>query len=116
MTLYRAVDKEGAEDDDTEEHRAGGLDHLEVAVLVGEEDHHGEAADDDALEDQEDASQDDVEGHDARGPVLALIAALGAGKTLERLIQIIQGHVGSLKYGHWSNSNDCTVCLLNSLE
>ena len=69
-----------------------------MAVLVGEQDHDGEAADDDALEDKEDTPQDDVEGHDARRPVLAFITTLSTWKTLECLVQIVQGHVGSLKY------------------
>ena len=96
LLSYRAVDEEGSEDNNSQQDWAGGLDDLEVTVLVGEEDHHGEAADDDALEDEEDAPQDDVQGHDARRPIFALITTLGAGKTLERLIEIIQGHVGSL--------------------
>ena len=97
-TSYRAVDEERAEDDDAQEDRTSSLDNFEVAVFVGEEDHDGEAADDDALEDEEDGPQDDVKGHDAWRAVLALIAALGTGKTLECLIQIVQGHVSSLKY------------------
>ena len=117
--LYRAVDEERAEDDDTEEHGAGGLDHLEVAVFVGEEDHDGEAADDDELEDEEDAPQDDVEGHDTRGAVLALVTALGTGKALECLIQIVQGHVGALEHLECLlelKQFHSTVYILNSFE
>ena len=51
---HRAVDEEGPEDDDPEEDGAGGLDDLEVAVLVGEQHHHRQAADDHALQHQQD--------------------------------------------------------------
>ena len=51
---HRAVDEEGPEDDDPEEDGAGGLDHLQVAVLVGEQHHHRQAADDHALQHQQD--------------------------------------------------------------
>ena len=50
----RAVDEEGPEDDDPEEDGAGGLDHLQVAGLVGEQHHHRQAADDHALQHQQD--------------------------------------------------------------
>ena len=80
---YRAVYEEGPEDDDSEEDWAGGLDDLEVAVLVCEEDHHGETADDDALEDEENGPEDHVEGDNAGRAVHTLLTSLGTLETLE---------------------------------
>ena len=94
--FYRAVDEEGSEDNDSQQHWAGGLDNLEVAVLVGEEDHHRQTADDDALEDEEDGPEDHVEGDDAGGAVHTLVAALCTLEALELRLQLVQGEVLSL--------------------
>ena len=93
---HRAVDEEGPEDDDPEEDGAGGLDHLQVAVLVREEDHHGQTPDDDALEDEEDGPEDHVEGDDAGGGVHALLAPLRARQALEGGRVVVKGPVGTL--------------------
>ena len=94
---HRAVDEEGPEDDDPEEDGAGGLDHLQVAVLVREEDHHGQTADDDALEDEEDGAEDHVERDNAGSTVHTLITTLRTLETLEGVLHVIQSHVDSLK-------------------
>ena len=61
--------------------------YLNVLVLVGEEDDYGKAADDDALEDEQDGPQDPVEGDDARRSVSAALAARGTFEALEGLLQ-----------------------------
>ena len=97
MESYRAVDEECSEDNYSEKDRTGGLDDLEVAVLVGEEDHNREAADDDALEDEEDGPEDHVEGDNTGGAVLAVIAALGTLETLELSLEVVECQVLSLQ-------------------
>ena len=67
-----------------------------MAVLVGEEDDHGEAADDDALEDEEDGPEDHVEGDNAGGAVLTLVTALGTLETLELCLKVVECQVLSL--------------------
>ena len=62
---YRAVNEECAEDDNSEKDGAGGPYDFELAVLVGEEDHDWETADDDALKHKENRPQDNVEAGDA---------------------------------------------------
>ena len=96
LLFYRAVDEEGSEDNDSQQHWAGGLDNLEVAVLVGEEDHHRQTADDDALEDEEDGPENDVEGDNAGRAVCALIAALCALETLELRLEVVECQVLTL--------------------
>ena len=96
LGTYRAVDEEGSEDNNSQQDWAGGLDDLEVAVLVGEEDHHRETADDDALEDEEDGPEDHVEGDNAGGAVLTVVTALSTLETLELCLQLVQGQVFSL--------------------
>ena len=96
LLSYRAVDEEGSEDNNSQQDWAGGLDDLEVAVLVGEEDHHRETADDDALEDEEDGPEDHVEGDNARGAVHALLTALSTLQALELSLQVVEGQVLSL--------------------
>ena len=68
-----------------------------MAVLVGEEDHHRETADDDALEDEEDGPEDHVEGDNTGGAVLAVITALSALQTLELCLKVVECQVLSLK-------------------
>ena len=67
-----------------------------MAVLVGEEDHDRETADDDALEDEEDGPEDHVEGDNAGGAVLTVVTALSTLETLELCLQLVQGQVFSL--------------------
>ena len=93
---YRAVDEESPEDDDSQEDWTSGLDHLQVAVLVREEDHHGQTADDDALEDEKDGPEDHVEGDDAGGAVHTLVAAFCTLEALELRLQLVEGEVLSL--------------------
>ena len=83
MFTDRAVYEESSKDDDPQQDWTGGLDHLEVAVLVCEQDDHGEAADDDALEDEEDGPEDHVQGDDARGAVHAVLATFGTHQALK---------------------------------
>ena len=68
-----------------------------MAVLVGEEDHDRETADDDALEDEEDGAEDHVERDNAGSTVHTLITTLCTLETLERVLHVIQSHVDSLK-------------------
>ena len=68
-----------------------------MAVLVGEEDDHGEAADDDALEDEEDGPEDHVEGDNAGGAVLTVITALGTLETLKLCLEVVECQVLSLQ-------------------
>ena len=68
-----------------------------MAVLVGEEDHHWQAADDDALEDEEDGPEDHVEGDNAGGAVLTVITALGTLETLELCLKVVECQVLSLQ-------------------
>ena len=82
-----------------------------MAVLVGEEDHHREAADDDALEDEEDGPEDHVEGDNTGGTVLAFITTLGTLETLELSLEVVECQVLSLQTTNMSkpvqpDSND----------
>ena len=106
---YRAVDEEGPEDDYSQQDRTGSLDNLEVAVLVGEEDHHRETADDDALEDEEDGPEDHVEGDNAGGAVLAVVTALGTLETLELSVEVVECQVLSLQTTNMSNCQNQLV-------
>ena len=100
LLSYRAVDEEGSEDNDSQQHWAGGLDNLEVAVLVGEEDHHRETADDDALEDEEDGPEDHVEGDNTGRAVLTVVTALSTLETLELCLKVVECQVLSLQTTH----------------
>ena len=68
-----------------------------MAVLVGEEDHHRQAPDDDTLEDEQDGPEDHVEGDNAGGAVLAVVTALGTLETLELSVEVVECQVLSLQ-------------------
>ena len=68
-----------------------------MAVLVGEEDHHWQAPDDDALEDEEDGPEDHVEGDNAGGAVLTVVTALSTLETLELCLKVVECQVLSLQ-------------------
>lgn len=62
-----------------------------MAVLPGEDDHGGQAADDDADDDQQCGAHGPVERHHAGSRVLAHLAALRALEALERPGLLVDG-------------------------